>query len=79
MDPKVTASQQPFTGFSSWLSPSYDPEHNPQKKFVDAIDLSVLPRGLAHNTLLFYLSELVRDPDLSPCHLTNLLGSHLLS
>jgi len=47
--------QDKFTGFIQWLSPLYAEESNPARWNQEAVDLSTLPGGCAHPTLLFYM------------------------
>lgn len=55
MNDGVPPENQPFTGFTLWLSPLYASGTNPQRYNQEAIDLATLPGSCAHPTLLFYM------------------------
>jgi hypothetical protein len=47
--------ENPFTGFTQWLSPSYATKTNPKRWQQQLVDLATLPGSSAHPTLLFYI------------------------
>jgi hypothetical protein len=55
LDKNTATADQPFTGFTQWLSPAYAADTNPQRWYQECVDLSTLPAGCAHPTLLFYI------------------------
>lgn len=51
----ITPGDQPFTGFTQWLSPLYAKDTNPNLWNHEAVDIATLPESCAHATLLFYI------------------------
>lgn len=57
-DPEADSSSSPSWPpfFTQFLSPNYDPEHNPHRWTLEPVSLASLPSSTAHPTLLFYLN-----------------------
>lgn len=51
----TAGEDQPFDGFTLWLSPLYARETNPQRWNQEVVDLSTFPESCSHPTLLFYM------------------------
>lgn len=51
----VAPEDQPFSGFTQWLPPSYALDTNPNRWNQESVDLSTLPGSCAHPTLLYYI------------------------
>lgn len=55
LEDNTVPADQPFTGFTQWLSPAYSSGTNPQRWYQESVDLSTLPGSCSHPTLLFYI------------------------
>jgi hypothetical protein len=51
----IAPKDQPFSGFTQWLPPSYAADTNPNRWNQESVDLSTLPESCSHSTLLYYI------------------------